>query len=49
MEIIILIARIILLILQGSTAAEAVSGIAKKSGVSFSTLWGSLPDIYKLM
>lgn len=47
MEIIILIARIILLILQGSTAFEAVSGIAQESGVSFSTLWDSLPDMYK--
>ncbi len=47
MEIAILIARIIVLILQGLSASGAVSQIAGESGVDFSELWSHLPSSYK--
>ncbi|WP_187296299.1 hypothetical protein [Tepidibacter mesophilus] len=47
MEIAVLIARIILLILQGIFATGAVSQIAGESGLDFSELWSHLPSNYK--
>ncbi|HZK24906.1 MAG TPA: hypothetical protein VFC74_05920 [Oscillospiraceae bacterium] len=47
MNVTILILRIILLILGGSTAACAVARVSGESGISFSTLWEQLPDRYK--
>lgn len=47
MEILILIAKIILLIAQGLGAIQAVNIVASSSGVSFDTLWSNLPSKYK--
>lgn len=47
MEIAILIARIILLILGGLSASEAVGEVSSVSGESFSKLWRHLPSKYK--
>lgn len=47
MEIVILIARIILLILSGMSSVGAVEEIAKVSGVASATLWSKLPSRFK--
>lgn len=47
MELVILIARIILMILEGISADVAASKIAGESGVSFEKLWSKLPGKYK--
>lgn len=46
-EIMILIARIIMLILGGMSSVGAVGEIAKVSGVASATLWNRLPDRFK--
>ena len=47
LEILILIARIIMLILEGATAKTATENIARECGMDASTLWNALPKIYK--
>lgn len=47
MEIMILIARIIMLILEGATAKTATENIAREYGMNASKLWNALPKIYK--
>ncbi|MCT4619594.1 MAG: hypothetical protein N4A62_09420 [Marinisporobacter sp.] len=47
MEILVLIARILLLIAEGLSAIEAVSLVSNQTGVSFSNLWDNLPTKYK--
>ena len=47
MNILKLIVKIILLILEGYDPSRAVSEIAASSGVSFSELWSNLPSKYK--
>lgn len=47
MELLILIVRIILMILEGIAADVAVSKVAKESGVAFESLWSALPSKYK--
>ncbi|OOM43828.1 hypothetical protein CBEIJ_38250 [Clostridium beijerinckii] len=46
-EIMILIARIIMLILEGVTAKTATENIAREYGMNASKLWNALPKIYK--
>jgi hypothetical protein len=46
-EIIILIARIILLIAGGLDAIEATSKVAGEGGVGSATLWAKLPKKWK--
>ncbi|MCT4618893.1 MAG: hypothetical protein N4A62_05840 [Marinisporobacter sp.] len=46
MELALLIARIILLIVQGLSAA-AVGQVAGESGADFAELWSLLPSKYK--
>ena len=43
----ILILRIIIIILSGVSAIDAVTQVSNESGVSFSILWELLDDIYK--
>jgi len=47
MEIAILIARVIIMILEGISASSAVSQIAGESGIDFSELWSHLPSKYR--
>lgn len=47
MEIMILIARIIMLILGGMSSLGAVEEVAKSSGVATSMLWRNLPKKFK--
>ena len=47
MELLILIAKIILMILEGVAADAAASKVAKESGVSFEKLWEAIPRKYK--
>lgn len=47
MEILVLIAKIILLIAQGLGTIETVNMVSSASGVSFDTLWSNLPIKYK--
>lgn len=47
MSVLLLIARIILLILFGMSAPAATARVSRESGVSFETLWASLPDQWK--
>ncbi|MBC2581768.1 hypothetical protein HGI79_16050 [Clostridium sp. DJ247] len=47
MEIMILIARIIMLILGGMSSVGAVGEVAKASGVASSTLWNKLPNRFR--
>jgi hypothetical protein len=47
MELMILIARIILLILEGESSTTAVKKVAEESGESFSRLWSKLHDRFK--
>lgn len=47
MELLILIVRIILMILEGAVASTAASTVAKESGVNFEKLWKLIPDKYK--
>lgn len=47
MEILVLIARIILLILDGMTASSAIGKVSGESGVAASVLWRHLPSKYK--
>lgn len=47
MEIVILIARIILLIISGMSSIGAVEEVAKASGVASATLWSKLPNRFK--
>lgn len=46
-EIAILIARIILLILNGMSSVGAVEEVAKGSGVASATLWSNLPNRFR--
>jgi DNA invertase Pin-like site-specific DNA recombinase len=46
-EIVILIARIIMLILSGMSSVGAVSEVAKASGIASATLWNRLPNRFK--
>lgn len=46
-EIMILIARIIMLILSGMSSVGAVGEVAKASGVASATLWNKLPNRFK--
>jgi hypothetical protein len=46
-EIMILIARIIMLILSGMSSVGAVEEVAKASNVASTTLWGNLPNRFK--
>jgi hypothetical protein len=46
-EIMILIARLILLILSGVSSKMAVEEVGKASGVALATLWNSLPNRFK--
>jgi hypothetical protein len=43
----ILIARIILMILEGVLAEVAVGKVAKESGIAVESLWSALPRKYK--
>lgn len=47
MNLLVLIAKIILLIAKGLCAMEAVGRVAAASGADFSELWERLPDKYK--
>lgn len=47
MEIMILIARIIVLILEGAAAKTATENVAGEYGVNASKLWDTLPKKYK--
>lgn len=47
MELLILIARIILMILEGIAADVATSKVARESGICFENLWSKLPNKYK--
>ncbi|MBD7912097.1 hypothetical protein [Clostridium cibarium] len=47
MEIVMLIARIILLILSGMSSVGAVGEVAKASGVASAILWNKLPNRFK--
>lgn len=47
MEILVLIARIILIIAGGVNAFDAVARISSESGVDFSILWDNLPSEWK--
>ncbi|MBK1812671.1 hypothetical protein JHL18_18790 [Clostridium sp. YIM B02505] len=46
-EIMILIARIIMLILSGMSSAGAVGEVAKASGVAAVILWNKLPKRFR--
>lgn len=46
-EIMILIARIIMLILSGMSSVGAVGEVAKASGVASATLWNKLPNRFR--
>lgn len=46
-EIMILIARIIVLILSGMSSVGAVGEVAKASGVTSAILWNKLPNRFK--
>ena len=46
-EIIILIARIVLLIAGGLDAIDATSKVAGEGGMGFATLWANLPKKWK--
>lgn len=46
-EIMILIARIIMLILSGMSSVGAVGEVAKASGVASTVLWRNLPYRFK--
>jgi hypothetical protein len=46
-EIMILIARIIMLILSGMSSVGAVGEVAKASGVASATLWSRLPNRFR--
>jgi hypothetical protein len=46
-EILILIARIILIIAGGMSATSATAKVANESGIDFDTLWDFLPSIWK--
>ena len=46
-EIMILIARIIMLILSGMSSVGAVGEVAKTSGVASATLWNKLPKRFR--
>ena len=46
-EIMILIVRIIMLILEGATAKTATENVAKEYGMNASKLWDALPKRYK--
>jgi hypothetical protein len=47
MEILILIARIIMLILEGVSATSATKIVSENSGASVAQLWSKLPGKYK--
>ena len=47
MEILILIVRIIMLILEGVTAKTATENVAREYGMNASKLWDALPKRYK--
>lgn len=47
MEILILIARIIVLILEGVSARKATEIVAGAAGIAFEELWRKLPSKYK--
>lgn len=47
MELLKLIVRIILMILEGISAEVAVSKVAKESGIAFESLWSALHSKYK--
>jgi hypothetical protein len=47
MEILILIAKIILMILEGVAARTATQIVAGSAGVAFEELWRNLPNRYK--
>lgn len=47
MELLILIARIILMILEGVAADVATSKVARECGVNFEKLWKLIPKEYK--
>ena len=47
MELMILIAKIILIIIQGEPAEEAVKKVAEASGISYLRLWNELPNRFK--
>jgi hypothetical protein len=47
MELMVLIARIILMILEGAAADEATSKIARECGINFEKLWSLLPKKYR--
>lgn len=46
-EIMILIARIIILILGGMSSVGAVGEVSRASGVASATLWSKLPNRFK--
>lgn len=46
-EILVLIARIILIIAGGMNAIEATMKVAKESGIGLDTLWNFLPNKWK--
>lgn len=46
-EILVLIARIILIIAGGMSATSATAKVAKESGIAFDTLWDFLPGKWK--
>lgn len=46
-EILILIAKIILIIAEGMSASSATSKVAKEAGIDFDTLWDFLPNKWK--
>lgn len=46
-EILVLIARIILIIAGGMNAIDATMKVAKESGMEFDTLWRFLPNKWK--
>jgi hypothetical protein len=47
MELLMLIVRIILMILEGVAADIAVAKVSKESGIGFEKLWSALPGKYK--
>jgi hypothetical protein len=46
-EILVLIARIIIIIAGGMSATSATVKVAKESGIDFDTLWDFLPSRWK--
>lgn len=46
-EILILIAKIIIIIAEGLNATSATEKIARESGINFDTLWNFLPNKWK--